>query len=120
EILDMICPDAWKQRAFDGSVALTGWDPPSALISPSNSGAINFLSRVAQRLVAIADGAGLVPRVQIGEPWWWVTGSGAICLYDDSAKAALGGNPVEISNVRGPLTNTQKQLLDDAGSLLAY
>jgi hypothetical protein len=30
EILDMLCPDAWKQRAFDGSAAATGYDPPSA------------------------------------------------------------------------------------------
>jgi hypothetical protein len=36
EILNMFCPDAWKQRAFDGSPALTGWDPPSTLLSPSN------------------------------------------------------------------------------------
>ena len=25
EILDMFCPEAWKQRAYDGSVGLTGW-----------------------------------------------------------------------------------------------
>jgi uncharacterized protein (TIGR02217 family) len=57
--------------------------------------------------------------VQIGEPWWWVTADGAICLYDDSAKAALGGDPAEIADVRGPLDEAQLQLLDDAGALLA-
>jgi uncharacterized protein (TIGR02217 family) len=119
EILDMFCPEAWKQRTYDGSVGLTGWDPPSALVSPANTDAIDFLKRVAQRLVAISVEAGLQPQVQIGEPWWWVTPSGAICLYDAAAKAALGGNPVPINNVRTNLTNAQKQLLDDAGALLA-
>ena len=119
EIIDMFCPDAWKQRAFDGTAALTAWDPPSALISPANNSAIDFLKSVVTELVGIAVGAGLQPKVQIGEPWWWVRDSGAICLYDDAARAALGGSPAEIPNVRDPLTAAQKVLLDQAGSLLA-
>lgn len=119
EILDMFCPAGWKQRAFDSSAGLTGWDPPSALISPASAAAINFLKSVAVQLVTISRNAGLRPQVQLGEPWWWVTSSGAICLYDDAARAALGGNPVEITNVRGSLNSAQLQLLDQAGSLLA-
>ena len=119
EVLDMFCPDAWKQRTYDGAPALTDWDPPSALVSPANAAAIGFLEAVATELVSIAVEAGLTPQVQIGEPWWWVTHSGAICLYDDAAKAAFGGNPVPINNVRTSLTTAQKQLLDDAGEVLA-
>jgi len=119
EILDMFCPDGWKQRAFDGNGALTGWDPPSALVSPANATAIDFLRSAATELAGIAEEAGLLPQVQIGEPWWWVTASGAICLYDDAARAALGGDPVEIVDVRGLLNEAQLQLLDDAGALLA-
>ena len=119
ETLDMFCPEGWKQRASDGSVGLTGWDPPSALLSPANAQAIEFLKSVAIELVGIAEEAGLRPQVQIGEPWWWVTPSGAICLYDDAAKAALGGNLVQIADVRGPLDAAQLQLLADAGALLA-
>jgi len=119
EILDMFCPDAWKQRAYDGTQALTGWDPPSTLISPANGDAIAFLKNVAEQFVAIAETAGLEPQVQIGEPWWWVRTDGAICLYDDAAKAGFGGNPVPINNVRTNLTSAQLQLLDDAGALLA-
>lgn len=119
EILDMFCPEAWKQRAFDGSAALTDWDPPSALISPANSAAIGFLENVAAELVNIAVEAGLTPQVQIGEPWWWVRHDAAICLYDDAAKAAFGGSPIEIGNVRGSLTAAQKALLDEAGAVLA-
>ena len=119
EILDMFCPEAWKQRAYDGAQALTGWDPPSTLISPANGDAIAFLKNVAAELVGIAEEAGLQPQIQIGEPWWWVTPGGAICLYDAAAKAAFGGNPVPINNVRTGLTSAQLQLLDDAGALLA-
>lgn len=119
EILDMFCPDEWKQRTFDGTAGLTSWDPPSALVSPANSAAIAFLINVAEQFVDIAVEAGLQPQVQIGEPWWWVTPSGGICLYDDAAKAAFGGNPIEIANVRGPLTAPQLALLDNAGELLA-
>jgi uncharacterized protein (TIGR02217 family) len=119
EILGMFCPEAWKQRAYDGSAGLTGWDPPSALVSPANVEAIGFLKAVAAQLVALSVEAGLQPQVQIGEPWWWVTPAGAICLYDDAAKAALGGDPFEIAEVRTALAAEQVQLLDAAGALLA-
>jgi len=119
EILDMFCPESWKQRAFDGSAGLTAWDPPSALVSPANPDAIAFLGSVAAALAQISVEFGLDPQIQIGEPWWWVTPDGAICLYDDSARAELGGNPVEIANVRGPLTPDQIALLDHAGEVLA-
>jgi uncharacterized protein (TIGR02217 family) len=119
DILDMFCPEGWKQRTFDGAPALTAYDPPSALVSPASSAAIGFLGSIAEELVTLAQEAGLQPQVQIGEPWWWVTPSGAICLYDDAAKAAFGGSPVEIADVRGSLTNAQRGLLDQAGALLA-
>jgi uncharacterized protein (TIGR02217 family) len=119
EILDMFCPGAWKQRAFDGTAALTGWEPPSTLVSPANIEAMGFLQNVATELVGISQEAGLQPQVQIGEPWWWVQADGGICLYDDAAKAAVGGSPVEILNVRSQLTTAQLQLLDEAGVVLA-
>jgi len=119
EILEIFCPDGWKQRAFDGSLALTAYEPPSTLISPASAAGIAFLSSVADELVAIASEAGLRPQVQLGEPWWWVKPQGAICLYDDAAKAAFGGSPVEIDNVRGPLNSAQLALLDQAGTVLA-
>ncbi len=34
ELLAQHCPDAWQQRASDGTAARTAWDPPSALLSP--------------------------------------------------------------------------------------
>jgi uncharacterized protein (TIGR02217 family) len=119
EILDTFCPDAWKQRAFDGSQALTAWDPPSTLVSPANADAIAFLGRVAAQLAEIAVAAGLQPMIQIGEPWWWVTPGGALCLYDDAARATFGGDPVEIADVRAPMSAEQIALMDEAGAILA-
>ncbi len=119
EILDMFCPAAWKQRSFDGAAAQTGYDPPSTLVSPASSAGNGFLTDVAEALVDIAEQAGLQPQVQIGEPWWWVTASRGLCLYDDAAKAALGGNPVEIADIRAAMNAAQIELLDDAGALLA-
>ena len=45
--------------------------------------------------------------------------TGAPCLYDASARAALGGDPVEIASLRDPLDAAQTALLDAAGDLLA-
>ncbi|RYE98518.1 MAG: TIGR02217 family protein, partial [Oxalobacteraceae bacterium] len=119
ELFAAHCPDAWQQRSHDGQPARTGWDPPSALLSPANEQAMGWLRSVAARFVAMQRAAGLPVLFQIGEPWWWVTANGRICLYDDAARAAFGGNPVAISDMRAPLDPAQLALLDQAGALLA-
>ncbi len=119
ELFDANCWNDWKQRASNGDPALTGWVPPSTLLSPAHGGAMNYLKAVARAFLAVAVTAGLSPRFQIGEPWWWVMPDGRICLYDDAARAALGGSPVAIPDVRGTLNVAQKALLDSAGVLLA-
>jgi uncharacterized protein (TIGR02217 family) len=114
------CPTAWQQRAHDGAPARTGWEPPSALLSPANADAMAWLQAVAAELVALAQTAGLPVKFQIGEPWWWVQPqTGAICCYDAAARAALGGNPVAIPDMRAALSAAQKAVLDAAGALLA-
>jgi uncharacterized protein (TIGR02217 family) len=119
ELLAQHCPDGWQQRAYDGSPALTGWDPPSALLSPANAGAMDWLQAVAGEFVGLMQTAGVPVRFQVGEPWWWVMADGRICLYDDAARAALGGSPVEIADLRTPLITAQTDLLDAAGAILA-
>ncbi len=119
ELFDAHCPDDWKQRAADGSPALTGWVPPSTLLSPAHGGAMAYLRAVAQAFVATATAAGLVARFQVGEPWWWVTPDGRPCLYDDAARAAFGGDPPVIDQVRAPMDAARIALLDRAGVLLA-
>lgn len=43
EVFDAHCWNDWKQRAHDGSPALTGWKPPSTLLSPAHDGAMGYL-----------------------------------------------------------------------------
>ncbi len=117
ELFDEHCWGDWKQRAADGSPALTGWVPPSTLLSPAHDGAMGFLRAVAGAFVAIAVEAGLTTRFQIGEPWWWVTSDGRPCLYDAAAVAAF--DPVAIPSVRGTLNAAQIATLDAAGAKLA-
>ncbi|CAN5418110.1 hypothetical protein BH10PSE15_BH10PSE15_13250 [soil metagenome] len=119
ELFDAHCPADWKQRAWDGSPGLTGWVPPSALLSPAHDGAMAYLRAVAADVIGIAVAAGLAPRFQAGEPWWWVMADGRPCLYDAAARAALGGNPIEIASVRGVVSDMAAALLDAAGALLA-
>jgi uncharacterized protein (TIGR02217 family) len=117
ELLDMHCPEAWKQRAENGDPALTGWDPPSALLSPANAAAMAWLQGIARAFAALAGAAGQPVRFQVGEPWWWVMPDGRICLYDAAAVAAF--DPVSITDVRGPLDAAQIASLDSAGDALA-
>ncbi|MGF1549189.1 MAG: DUF2460 domain-containing protein [Sphingomonadaceae bacterium] len=117
ELLDQHCPEGWKQRAEDGTPALTGWEPPSALLSPANASAMAYLQGVGAAFAGLAVAANQPVRFQVGEPWWWVRASGEICIYDDAAVAAFA--PVSIADVRGTLTQAQKDTLDAAGAVLA-
>ncbi|MDX3910332.1 MAG: DUF2460 domain-containing protein [Sphingobium sp.] len=120
ELLDAHCPAGWKQRAENGDPALTGWVPPSTLLSPAQPQAMAYLQGAAAAFAGIAVEAGLAVKFQVGEPWWWVMpADGRICLYDDAARAAFGAGPVSIPDVRGEKTAAQKALLDAAGVLLA-
>ena len=119
ELFDAYCPKDWKQRTASGAPALTGWVPPSTLLSPANADAMAWLGQIAQQFVALLDEADLPVRFQIGEPWWWVTPAGEICLYDPAAKAAFGGDPPVITDLGAPLSPAEIALLDTAGVLLA-
>lgn len=119
ELLAQDCPSGWMQRAHDGSPALTGWSPPSTLLSPANLTAQRFLRLAIMKLADLLEEAGAPLVLQIGEPWWWVTAGGKICIYDEAAKARFGGDPPVIADMRQPLDAAQKQLLDMAGGELA-
>lgn len=101
------CPPAWQQRFADGSPALTGWVPPSTLLSPANGEAMALLQAVAGQFVALMRAAGLPVAFQIGEPWWWTSADGRIALYDAAAQALFSDAPDELA------------LLDTAGAALA-
>ncbi|MCB2065818.1 MAG: DUF2460 domain-containing protein [Erythrobacter sp.] len=111
------CPPEWAQRSFDGQQALTGWEPPSTLISPTSGSGRFFLRQVASAFVAQVLAAGLPVKFQIGEPWWWVTPAGKICLYDASMLATFANAP-EIPDLSAPLDAQQLAFLDWAGNRL--
>jgi uncharacterized protein (TIGR02217 family) len=117
ELFDAHCWNDWKQRAENGDPALTGWEPPSALLSPAHGGAMFYLQAVARAFAAIARDAGAAVRFQVGEPWWWVMSDGRICLYDAAAQAAFA--PVSIPDVSAMLDADQQATLDAAGAVLA-
>lgn len=117
ELFNVHCPEAWKQRDAAGNPALTGWEPPSALLSPANGAAMTWLQGVGRAFAELALAADQPVRFQVGEPWWWVTADGRICLYDDAAVS--GFDPVSIVDVRAPLDAAQQATLDAAGEMLA-
>ncbi|MEO7247098.1 MAG: DUF2460 domain-containing protein, partial [Novosphingobium sp.] len=119
ELLAQHCPESWQQRASDGSPARTGWAPPSALLSPANTEAMAWVRKAGSAFAVQMQAAAVPVRFQVGEPWWWIDASHRICLYDDAAKAALGGNPPVIADMTGTLNAAQTNLLDDAGALLS-
>jgi len=119
ELLDQHCPESWKQRDHLGGPALTGWEPPSTLLSPANAEAMDWLQSVGAAVAGVMMEAGAPVRFQVGEPWWWTFADGRICLYDDAARAALGSPPPVIADMRLPLDSAQTALLDAAGALLA-
>lgn len=101
ELLNENTPAAWKQRTHDGSAALTGWDPPSSLVAPTNTTAMTYLRDVL--LAFLAEQAAITAPLiaQIGEPWWWhqLSGDFAPCFYDDVTMALYvteTGNPLPL------------------------
>ena len=119
ELFDAHCWTDWKQRAENGDPALTGWEPPSTLLSPAHGDAMAYLQAVARVFTAIARDAGAAIRIQVGEPWWWIMPDKRICLYDAAASAEFGANAVSIASIDGPKTAPQKAMLDQAGAILA-
>lgn len=118
ELFDAHCWGDWKQRAADGSPALTGWSPPSTLLSPAHAGAMDWLAQVAAAFMRLAVAAGMAARFQVGEPWWWVQPDRhAPCLYDAAAVAAFA--PVPIASIREVTSEAQRATLDRAGACLA-
>ncbi len=126
ELLNSYCPEAWKQRAFDGTPALTGYTPPSTLLSPVNAAAMNYLASVLDVFFGFMLGVNGDILFQMGEPWWW-SGLGQIrkpCFYDAqviSRYPAETGQPVPafLQDVTDALIPAHEVFLDWLGNKLA-
>ena len=123
ELLDQNAPEAWKQRDASGNPALTGWSPPSTLLSPCNAAAMAYLAAVARAFAGIAVAAGQRVRFQLGEPWWWVGANQRPCFYDAATTAAFVAEtglpvPVPLTDARGSLPANQRSYLDWLGRVL--
>jgi len=82
-------PVDWAQRAHDGAPALTGWEPPSTLVSPTNDAALGYLESVYAAFGDLMQAAGLPAVFQIGEPWWWTTFRPAGAAPNDMTNARV-------------------------------
>ena len=120
ELLAQNCPDWWEQRDYYWNYGRTGWDPPSALLTPMHPAAMRFLQSIAVQFVGLMEEAGAEVLFQIGEPWWWVhPDTGAPCIYDSKARSAWGTDMAVITDMRQPMDAAQRALLDEAGAALA-
>lgn len=109
------CPESWMQRAHDGTPALTGWVPPSALLAPTNYEVIVHLRFMVRKLGDLLQDAALPVRLQVGEPWWWVNSDFAPCIYDDATRAQLVESTPDITDMRADLSTEQVAALRTAG-----
>jgi uncharacterized protein (TIGR02217 family) len=123
ELFDAYAPAAWAQRDQTGVRALTGWLPPSTLLSPCNEAAMAWLRGIAHSLAALAAGEGIAVHFQVGEPWWWVGADGAPCFYDAATVSAwtagTGAAPPPMADAGGARTEGEKAWLDWLGARLA-
>jgi uncharacterized protein (TIGR02217 family) len=123
ELFDANAPGGWAQRDVDGLRALTGWEPPSTLLSPCNGAAMAWLQGIARAFGMLA--AERFDRVlfQVGEPWWWVGPSGRPCFYDAATVARwtseTGFAPPGMADVQGVRSAAERAWLDWLGARLA-
>ncbi len=123
ELFDAHAPDAWVQRDVEGNRALTGWEPPSTLLSPCNAEAVGWLEGIAASFCALLAAEGLPVRFQVGEPWWWVGPDGAPCFHDAATVslylAETGVTPPPMADVVGERSEAELLFLDWLGARLA-
>lgn len=123
ELFDENAPVAWAQKNSEGERALTGWSPPSTLLSPCNSAAMSWLQAVAVEAAVLHRDAGLDVQFQVGEPWWWVGFDGKPCFYDVPTVSRWTGEkgapPPIMLDVNGERGSAEQSYLDWLGARLS-
>jgi len=122
ELFDENAPAAWAQMDSAGMRALTGWTPPSTLLSPCNIAAMGWLQDIASGFCQIVADEGLPVHFQVGEPWWWVEPGGTPCFYDAATVARWIGErgvaPPIMRDVTGTRGAGERAYLDWLGNRL--
>lgn len=123
ELFDANAPGEWAQRNAAGQRALTGWEPPSTLLSPCHVGAMNWLRAIAAAFMDLAEAEAVALHFQVGEPWWWVGVDGAPCFYDAATEARwlleTGSAAPRMTDVLGARSAGERDFLDWLGARLA-
>ncbi|TPE58522.1 TIGR02217 family protein [Sandaracinobacter neustonicus] len=123
ELFDANAPAGWAQRDKDGERALTGWLPPSTLLSPCNGQAMGWLQGIARAFAGLAAETSQLVQFQVGEPWWWVGQAGKPCFYDAATvgrwTVETGSTPPLMADVVGGRTAAERAFLDWLGARLA-
>jgi uncharacterized protein (TIGR02217 family) len=123
ELFDANAPAEWAQRDVGGNRALTGWEPPSTLLSPCNSQAMGWLQGIASAFGTLAAAEAQRVLFQVGEPWWWVGPEGRPCFYDaatvDRWVAETGSQPPPMGDVLGVRSSPERAWMDWLGARLS-
>jgi uncharacterized protein (TIGR02217 family) len=81
-----------------------------------------WLQAVGVSFIGLALAAGVAPRFQIGEPWWWVGPDHRPCLYDAATQALhlaeRGMAAPLIADIRGAQPAAAQAYLDWCGEVL--
>ncbi len=88
----------WRQLASDGTVAASGWVPPTHFLSFTNTEVQAYYKAYMTAIADLQAASGLPVIIQLGEPWWW-NQNGKPCFYDASTTAlyaAQTGNTLPV------------------------
>lgn len=123
ELFDDNAPDHWAQKDHLGARALTGWEPPSTLLSPCSVSAMDWLKGIAADFAALAAAESSRLLFQVGEPWWWLGAAGRPCFYDAATVSAWtaekGSAPPVMTDVIGQRSALERAYLDWLGERLS-
>lgn len=90
ELMSTVCPPEWVQHDWYDSLAATGYEPPSYVLSPLIEEGMTYIMEVMDTFAKISIANNVVPQIQIGEPWWWYnTATNLPCIYDYPTKVAF-------------------------------
>lgn len=90
ELYSRSCPVEWVQHEWDDTLAATGYEIPSYVLSPSIDEGMNYLASIIDHIDDLCTEVGTKTIIQIGEPWWWYnTKTNNPCIYDYTTKTAF-------------------------------